>query len=414
MDGQNLNTLFQSQLYSINEIIKNDSCKENTLNLLKQPMNEIIVNFPVKLKSGKTEIFKGYRVQHNNFRGPFKGGLRFHEIVYLDECKALAGWMTIKCSLQELPFGGGKGGIKFNPRDYDSDDLENISKSFCNAIHSYIGSEVDIPAPDIGTNSVIMDWMTSKYNERSTRRDMAVFTGKSVSCGGSKGRNEATGQGVAICIREYAKFKNINLRGKTYILQGFGNVGSCTAQILNSLGMVCIGVGDYSGYYTCKEGFNIHKLKEYVMQKKCVQDYEAGESKTKEEFFKTKCDFVIPAALELQITKETAENLDCMAVIEAANGPVTEEADVLLEQKNIDIIPDVLCNSGGVVVSYYEWLQNLRYEYWDEEKIQNDLDRRMTTTFSKVIEFSKNNNCSLRQACFTIALNNLSCYHSVN
>lgn len=414
MEENNLNNLFQNQLNSINEIIKDDPRKVNTLNLLKTPMNEIIVNFPVKLGSGRIEIFKGYRVQHNNFRGPFKGGLRFHKIVYLDECKALAGWMTIKCSLQELPFGGGKGGIKFNPRDYNVNDLENISKSFCNAIHSYIGSDVDIPAPDIGTNSVVMDWMTSKYNERSTKRDMGVFTGKSVDCGGSKGRNEATGQGVAICIREYAKFKNMSLKGKTYIVQGFGNVGSCTAQNLNSLGMVCVGVGDYTGYYTCKEGFNIHKLKEYAAQKKCVQDYDAGEHKSKEEFFKTKCDFVIPAALELQINKETVENLDCIAIIEAANGPVTEEADTLLKERNIDVIPDVLCNSGGVVVSYYEWLQNLRYEYWDEEKIKNDLDKRMTSTFSKVFEYSQSNGCSLRQACFIIALNNLSCYYNIN
>ena len=414
MDEKNLNTLFQNQLDSISKFVESNSDKRNTLNILKQPMNEIIVNFPVKLKSGEIEIFKGYRVQHNNFRGPFKGGLRFHEIVYLDECKALAGWMTLKCSLQELPFGGGKGGIKFNPRDYESQDLENISKSFCNAIHSYIGSEVDIPAPDIGTNSVIMDWMVSKYNERSVRRDMAVFTGKSVCCGGSKGRHEATGQGVAICIREYAKFKNISLKGRTYILQGFGNVGSCTAQILNSLGMVCVGVGDHTGYYTCKEGFNIHKLKEYVNEKKCVKDYEAGELKTKEEFFKTTCDFVIPAALELQITRETVENLDCMAIIEAANGPVTDDADMLLGQKNIDVVPDVLCNSGGVIVSYYEWLQNLRYEYWNEEKIKNDLDERMTNTFLKVVELSKANECSLRQACFIIALDNLSCYYNNN
>jgi len=409
MQQESLYTLFQTQLNDIEQFINED--EKHTLNLLKQPMNEIIVNFPVKLKNGQTIYLKGYRVQHNNFRGPFKGGLRYHEIVSLDECKSLAGWMTIKCALQSLPFGGGKGGIKFNPRDYEIEDVKEISECFCNAIHSYIGSQIDIPAPDVGTNSLIMDCMTRKYNEKSVKRDMGVFTGKSERCGGSAGRNSATGQGVMICLREYSKYKNIDLKGKTYILQGFGNVGSYTAQLLNMLGLVCIGVGDYSEYLTCTEGFNIHKLSLHVQTKGCVKGYESGTSTTKEDFFKTKCDFVIPAALELQINEDVAKNLNCSTVIEAANGPTSKLADDILESRNIDVLPDILCNSGGVIVSYFEWLQNLRYETWNLEKIESGLDKKMTQTFYKVMEVSEKNKCSMRKASFLISFENLNCFN---
>lgn len=410
MDQDNLYTLFQNQLSNIEEHMSTEENK--TLKLLKQPMNEIIVNFPVKLDCGETVLFKGYRIQHNNFRGPFKGGLRFHEIVHLDECKALAGWMTLKCSLQNLPFGGGKGGIKFNPRDYSAENLERISRSFCKAIHNYIGSDIDIPAPDAGTNSKIMDWMTSEYNAKSAKRDMAVFTGKSVKFGGSHGRMAATGQGVTICIREYAKWKNIDLKGKTYLLQGFGNVGSFTAQLLNTLGLVCVGVGDFSGYLLCSEGFNIHKLNEHVKQNGCVGNYESGKKVSREEFFKHSCDILIPAALELQITEEVAKTLNCKLVVEAANGPTTHDADIIMKEANIDVLPDVLCNSGGVVVSYYEWLQNLRHESWPQEQVEKQLDERMVSTFHKVVECSNKNNCSLRDAAFTIAVENLSGFNN--
>ena len=252
-DTKPLLKLFHSQL----------SCVEgDTAELLKQPMNEIIVHFPVVI-NGKQRIIKGYRVQHSNILGPFKGGLRFHEIVHLDECKALAGWMTIKCALQHIPFGGGKGGIKFDPKSVTEEELKHISKAFTNAIRPYIGSSLDIPAPDVGTNSKIMDWMTAEYNKSNSVKDLAVFTGKSVPCGGSLGRTSATGKGVVICIQEWAKKRNIDLAGKTYIIQGFGNVGSYTAKLLAPLGMVCVGVGDHTGYIMSEEGFNIHKLAEY-------------------------------------------------------------------------------------------------------------------------------------------------------
>ena len=375
-----------------------------------QPKNEIIVNFPVKLSSGEVVLFKGYRVQHNNSRGPFKGGLRFDSVVHLDECKALAGWMTIKCALQKLPFGGAKGGIKFDPRSYSQEDVLNISRAFCSAIHSYIGSNCDIPAPDVGSNSLIMDAMTKEYNLKLTTRDYGVFTGKSVDFAGSEGRNDATGMGVKICIEEFAKMKGADLRGKTFIVQGFGNVGSAVARLLSPLGLVCIGIGDHTGYKMSVEGFNIHRLCEHVRTERSIAGYDHGKDCTNEDFFAISCDYIIPAALELQITESIAKNMKCTAIFEAANGPTTFEADSILYEKNIHVFPDVLCNSGGVVVSYYEWLQNRSYEHWTESDVHKKLTDRMKSVFNEVVSVSIKDNIPYRTAAFKIALENISMF----
>jgi len=403
----NLFTLYQEQLDAVKECFS-----EDILCLLRQPMNEIIVNFPVRLSNGELRIFKGYRVQHNNFRGPFKGGLRFHEVVYLDECKALAAWMTIKCALQELPLGGAKGGIKFNPREFSKEDLRRISRGFGAAIHPYIGSKVDIPAPDVGSTAEVMDWMTAMYNEKRADRDMAVYTGKSETCGGSKGRASATGKGVAICVREYAKRKATSLVGKTYIVQGFGNVGAYTAQLLSQHGMVCVGIGDHAGYLVNEEGFNVHRVNDHVQMHGSLADYPNGTQVTKQEFFCTRCCYVIPAALELQITEEVATGLVCEAVFEAANGPTDMAAERILRERGIDVIPDVLCNSGGVVVSFYEWLQNLAHEPRSEARIAADLDEKMSTTFHRVYDLSRDLQISAREACFRIAIGNIQSFSS--
>lgn len=371
---------------------------------IQQPMNEIIVNFPVRIKD-RIELFKGYRVQHNNILGPFKGGLRFFKNVYLDECKALAAWMTIKCALQNLPFGGAKGGIKFDPHNYESKDLEKISKKFCQALYPYIGSDYDIPAPDMGSGSHIMDWMTHEYTRlNNNHQDPGVYTGKSIECNGSHGRTEATGRGVMICIREWAKLTHLNLYGKTFIVQGFGNVGSNAAKLLCLIGMTCIGVGDHTGYLQCEEGFNIYRLCKYVQENGSIEEYGTGASLSKEEFFGLNCDIIIPAALELQITEEVADTINCSLIVEGANGPICVEAEEILEKKGINIIPDILANSGGVVVSYYEWLQNKRSEYWHPERVTETLDRRMKHTFDEVIQLSREKNITYRMAAYLIAL----------
>lgn len=377
-----------------------------------QPQNEIIVHFSVVLESGKKQMFKGYRVQHNNNRGPYKGGLRFDTVVHLDECKALAGWMTIKCALQALPFGGAKGGIKFDPKARSQEDVIRISKAFCNAIHQYIGSDKDIPAPDIGSNSIIMDAMTKEYNQKSSRRDYGVFTGKTIAFGGSHGREAATGMGVKICLVQFAKKRNISLENKTYIVQGFGNVGSTVASLLSSIGLVCVGVGDHTGYVHSKDGLNVNALVAYVKKYGGVYGFSDCKTCEKNEFFSIETDFVIPAALEMQIDEQIASNLSsrCIAVLEAANGPTTKEGDVILEKRNISVLPDVLCNSGGVVVSYYEWLQNTSHQSWPSSKVDTMLHARMEETFNKVYDISVQQDTTFRKSAFFVALENLKAY----
>lgn len=378
--------------------------------IMSQPKNEIIVNFPVKMSDGNTRLFKGYRVQHNNLLGPFKGGLRFHEGVYLDECKALAFWMTIKCALQSIPFGGGKGGIKFNPREYTREDLKNISKQFCKALFPYIGSDVDIPAPDMGTNSQIMDWMTYAYNDVSGDKstDFGVFTGKSIACEGNEARDGATGRGIVICIREWAESQNIVLQGKTYILQGFGNVGSHTATILHSLGMSLIGVGDHTCYISNPEGFNVFKLSDYAKEHRCLKGYLPEEEEiTKQEFFALNCDVVIPAAMEMQITRSVAESLQCQLVVEGANGPTSSKSDAVLKDKGITVIPDILANSGGVIISYLEWLANKQHTTFDKEYTNKWLEKRMIKTYRKVYELSQQKQITMRMASYWLALSKL-------
>ena len=406
---QNLYDLIHSQ-YEEALRIPSIGLSEEIKTILSQPKNEIIVNFPVKLENGETKLFKGYRVQHNNLLGPFKGGLRFHQCVYLDECKALAFWMTIKCALQNIPFGGGKGGIKFNPREYSREDLKRISKEFSKALYRYIGSDVDIPAPDMGTDSQIMDWMLYAYNSVSgnSSTDFGVFTGKSLACEGNIARNGATGKGIVICIREWAKRNNISLEGGTYILQGFGNVGSHAAKILHTLGMSLIGVGDHTCYISNPEGFNVFKLSNYVKEHKCLKGYLSSEDEiSREEFFSIECDIVIPAALELQITRSVAQELNCKLVVEGANGPTSSKADKVLAERGIEVIPDILANSGGVIVSYLEWLANKQHTTFDKDYTDDWLENRMIDTYNKVSKLSDNNGITLRMASYCLALNRL-------
>jgi glutamate dehydrogenase (NAD(P)+) len=388
---------------------------DETRVILSQPMNEIIVNFPVTLNDNSIKLFKGYRVQHNNILGPFKGGLRFHQDVYLDECKALAFWMTLKCSLQDIPFGGGKGGIKFNPKDYNREDLKNVSKEFSKALARYIGPDIDIPAPDMGTNDQTMDWMLDAYNSMNIKREFSVFTGKSMLCGGNIVRNGATGEGVYQCILRWSELTKTDLNGKTYILQGFGNVGSHTAKYLHKCGMILVGIGDHTGYKKCEEGFNVFRLIQHNAQHGSLDTYTTGASIGKEEFFSIECDIVIPAAMELQIDANIATNMNCKLVVEAANGPTTFEADKILETRGIDLIPDILANSGGVIVSYMEWLQNKQHTIFEEHVVHEYLTNKIRKSFDKVWETSNNIGITKRMAAYYIALTNIdTVYHRRN
>jgi glutamate dehydrogenase (NAD(P)+) len=376
--------------------------------ILSQPKNELIINFPVRMDSGEYKMFKGYRVQHSNILGPYKGGIRYHEQVTLDEVKALAAWMTYKSALHDIPFGGGKGGIKFIPRQHSLAEIERITRRFTHALGSNIGPEYDIPAPDVGTNGQIMVWMMDTYmnvvgftDKNANRR---VVTGKTLGSGGSHGRETATGQGIVHCVAEWARDRRFDLNGATFTVQGFGNVGSNAAKILVRTGASMTAAGDWKGYIFNGDGINPYKLSEHVARTGSVVGYPGTRAITREDFFATPADIFIPAALELEIGIPEAKALSVKLIVEGANGPTETGAEPILHEKGIDLIPDILANSGGVVVSYYEWLQNKRSERWDLEEVEERLAKRMKRTYLAVSEYAAAKKCDWRMAAMGIAL----------
>lgn len=399
----------------MNAVLETFCFDADFIKILKAHNHEIIVKFAVILDNGSTEIFKGYRVQHNNWLGPYKGGLRFADDVYLDEFKALSFWMTIKCAIHNLPFGGGKGGIKYNPKSYSECENKRIVQAYCRKIANFIGPAVDIPAPDMGSTSKHMDWMTAEYQKVSNNPLVySIMTGKSTSFRGSQGRDRATGLGVFYNIRFW--FENIfkeSLEKKTYIIQGFGNVGSWTARYLNGVGAICKAIGDYTGYYLLMERFyeehtfaDILKLKEL---KDLHTKFEGVQKVEISDFWKVGADIVIPAAMELQITEEVARKMNCRLVVEGANGPTVMEADRVFVERGIEVIPDVLCNSGGVMVSYFEWLQNRSNDYWGLEKVEQKLEEIMGKTFRDFlrIKIDSGSAVSNRSSVYKLGLDNL-------
>lgn len=379
--------------------------------ILAQPKNEIIVHFPVRMDDGTHRLFKGYRIQHNNLLGPYKGGMRYHESVSLDDLKALGTMMTWKSSLMGIPFGGAKGGIKVNPRTLSATELERVTRRFTHALGSNIGPEYDIPAPDMGTNAQVMVWMMDTYmnsvghGHKNAQRH--VVTGKSLTSGGSPGREQATSLGCVHCLTEWAAENRFNLEGKTAIIQGFGNVGANAALLLNKLGVRTIATGDHSGYRKHTEGFSPHKLASHVRQHGAIAGYGNGDEITREEFFATKADIFIPAALENQVGEEEARLLDVRVIVEGANGPINPQGEAILNERNIPIIPDVLANSGGVTVSYYEWVQNKRSEHWDKEEVELKLERKMKRGYHGVMHFARERGCTPRIASYALALDKI-------
>ena len=378
--------------------------------MLSQPKNELVVHFPVRLESGEVEMFDGFRVQHNNILGPFKGGIRYHESVSVDECKALAAWMTWKCALQDLPYGGAKGGVRVDPNRFGRGDLERITRRFTHALGTNIGPEWDVPAPDMGTDAQVMDWMMDTYSnitDRSKHSAKGVVTGKSHVCGGSRGREQATGLGVVMCIEHWARQTRHDLAGTTVAIQGFGKVGSHVAIALSKLGAMIVAIGDHSGYWANPEGFNPYKLAEHCRETGAIEGYGAGTPITRDEFFATDCEIFVPAAVELEIGSEEAKSLRCQLVVEAANGPTDLEGERILEERGITILPDILANSGGVVVSYFEWLQNKRAERWSETEVCDKLRRRMADTWEVATQEAQKQQTDLRTACYAVALDRL-------
>ncbi|MBN1222891.1 MAG: Glu/Leu/Phe/Val dehydrogenase [Candidatus Aminicenantes bacterium] len=383
-----------------------DICK-----ILAETQNELIVHFPVKRDDGRVQMLTGYRVQHNNTLGPYKGGLRFHPLVDIDEVRALATLMTWKTAIANIPFGGAKGGIQLDPQSYSRQEMERIARRFTFALGNNIGPDYDIPAPDVNTNPQIMAWILDTYmstvapTERN--RSIHVVTGKPIEAGGSQGRNKATGQGVVFLIEKWAKDHGFNLKGCRYIVQGFGNVGSWSARLMKMHGAVLIAVEDVTGAIANNEGIDPDDLAAYVREHGGIRDYPGAKEIDREKFFATKADIFIPAALENQITAETAPLLNVKLVAEGANGPTDPEGDRVLQEKNIDVIPDILCNAGGVVVSYFEWLQNKRSEFWDLDEIDSKLHKVMISAYDRVRETAQKHRVDNRTAAQILAVSRL-------
>jgi glutamate dehydrogenase (NAD(P)+) len=392
--------------------------------ILAQPKNEIMVHFPVRMDDGHHKLFKGYRVQHNNAIGPYKGGLRFHPDVHLDDVKSLAFLMTMKCALVRIPFGGGKGGVKCNPRDLSPGEFERVARRFTFALANDIGPDYDIPAPDVGTNAQVMAWIADTYAGiagHSERDPFAVVTGKPVGIGGSLGREKATGQGVVDVLREMLPDLNIPIDGMRVSIQGYGNVGSWAGRILYDMGAVIVAVMDHTGCLRNDTGIDAHALAEHCKTNGGIAGFDKAHTSTgsggqagrgaaavgEEEFWETPSDVFIPAALEGMINEKRARQLRTRVVAEAANAPTTPEGDRVLIERGIEMIPDMLCNAGGVTVSYFEWVQNRSNVTWDADQVDRELNRIMCNAARRTIMARQKYGIPMRTAAYATALEHL-------
>lgn len=384
--------------------------KEQEYITLRYPERELTVSIPVKMDNGEVKVFEGYRVQHNSARGPYKGGIRFHQNSDIDEVKALAAWMSFKCAVVNIPYGGAKGGIKVDPGKLSRDELIRMTRRYTTRIISIIGPDQDIPAPDVNTNGEVMGWIMDTYSMFKGHSVPGVVTGKPIEIGGSIGRAEATGRGVTIITQQCMEKLGMDYNKSAYAIQGMGNVGGTAAQILYSEGGNVVAVSDYSGGLYCEDGLDIPAILEYLKDKtKALKDYDGGNVKhiTNDEVLTCKCDVLIPAALENQITAANAERIQARVIIEAANGPTSVEADEILEKKRVVVIPDILANAGGVVVSYFEWVQNIQSMAWDLEEVNKTLKKIMNRAFNDVTEMSGKYNVTMRMGAYMVAINRI-------
>ncbi|OGE22722.1 MAG: glutamate dehydrogenase [Candidatus Dadabacteria bacterium RIFCSPHIGHO2_12_FULL_53_21] len=374
----------------------------------KLPQRTLVVSCPVRMDDGTVKVFGGYRVQHNQTLGPYKGGIRYHPDVDMGEVAALAMNMTWKCGLAELPFGGAKGGVAVDPRTLSHDELERLTRRYTAEILPIIGPTKDIPAPDLGTNPQIMAWIMDTYSMAQGYTVPTVVTGKPVIIGGSLGREEATGYGVAYVTEDaLRRFKRYSDPVKV-VIQGFGNVGSYTAHKLNDMGIKVVAVNDvYGGIYN-PNGLPVDELMRTVREKGKVDDYAGGDKVTNDELLTLECDVLIPAALGRVINKDNAPRLRCGMVVEGANGPTTAEADDILRERNILVIPDILANAGGLIVSYFEWVQGLQEYYWSREAVHDELKKRMKNTFIRVADYAEKENIPMRLAALMLGISRVS------
>lgn len=372
---------------------------------------ELRVTFPVRMDDNNIKIFTGFRIQHNHMIGPFKGGIRYHWDVNLDEVRALATWMTIKCGVVDIPFGGAKGGVICNPKDMSEKELERMTRAFVRRIAPIIGPSIDIPAPDVYTNAKVMGWIVDEYSKCSGKKELAVVTGKPLNMGGSEGREEATGKGGLFVLKQVIKEKYVkgldSLKDKTVVIQGMGNVGATFAKFVHEEGAKVIAVSDSKGAIINKEGLDIPKVIEHKKKTGCVIDYRGATNTTNEDILELNCDILVPAALEDVITMENVDRIKAKLILELANGPISASADKFLYKKGIIVIPDVLANAGGVTVSYFEWMQNLDNEHWSKEEVNKKLEERMNRNTSLVLETAKKYNVRTRLGAYILSISRI-------
>jgi len=397
---------FEVALKQLDEAAKLIKLDKGLHQVLANPKRVLTVSLPVKMDNGEIRVFTGFRSQHNDARGPYKGGIRYHPQVTIDEVKALSMWMTWKCAVADIPYGGGKGGIICNPKEMSIGELERMTRRYAYAIADIIGPHTDIPAPDVYTGGKEMAWIMDTYSAlKGNFVQPEVITGKPIAIGGSLGRNEATGRGLAFTVREAAKKLKLNMKAATVAVQGFGNAGQFASQLVEEQGATVIAASDSRGGIYNKSGMQVAALRRHKDKTGSVVGFPGAKSISNDELLETECTILIPAALENQITSKNAGKVKAKLVAEAANGPTTPEADDILYKNKILNIPDILANGGGVTVSYFEWLQNLRRDYWTEAEVNERLDRNITKSFLDTFATSEKYGVNLRKASTVLAVN---------
>ncbi|MBO0958893.1 Glu/Leu/Phe/Val dehydrogenase [Neobacillus sp. MM2021_6] len=400
-----VNLLTSTQMV-IHDALKKLGYNEEIAQLLAEPLKSLSVRIPVRMDDGATKIFSGFRAQHNDALGPTMGGVRYHPGVNEEEVKALSMWMSMKCGIADLPFGGGKGGIVCNPHSMSFGELERLSRGYVRAISQVVGATKDIPAPDMYTNSQIMAWMLDEYSHLRQNDSPGFITGKPLVLGGSEGREKAGAKGVTICIEEAVKRRGISIKGARVIVQGFGNAGSYIAKFLHDAGAIVIGISDVYGALYDPDGLNINYLLDRRDSFGTVTSLFDG-AMTNEELLTLDCDILVPAAISNQITAENAHNIRASIVVEAANGPTTLEATTILTERGILLVPDVLAGAGGVTVSYFEWVQNKQGYYWSEEEIAEKLRVRLVKSFNEIYELAQTKKVNMRLAAYMVGVRKL-------
>ncbi len=395
---------WEAQAYRFDLAARKLNLDDGIWKVLRYPTREIIVHIPVQMDNGSIEVFTGYRVQHSMARGPAKGGIRYAPDVSLDEVRALASWMTWKCAVVNIPFGGAKGGVICDPKNMSQGELERMTRRYTAELIPFIGPEKDVPAPDMNTNEQTMAWIMDTYSMHMGQTVTSVVTGKPVNLGGSRGRREATGRGISVCCDEALKYLGLTIEGCRVIVQGFGNVGSNAAHLLYKKGYTIIGIAEYDGALVNDEGLDIPALIEHRAKVGTINGFAKGTACDKRELMTRECEILIPAATENVITSENAGQLRCRILCEGANGPTTVVADELLEEKKVFVVPDILANAGGVTASYFEWVQDRMGYFWTEDEVNLRLDAIMSASFKDVVAYAESHQANNRIAAYMLAI----------